>query len=115
MVRNAVWKLVRFLAFRRYDRVVEALSEADERNEWTAERLSEALVPYWAEYGSIEIGPDARSSAHLRIDRHESEWRLAQILLDPNGDRAWHLDLRVDLAASRDAGRPVITLFSISD
>jgi len=115
MVRNAVWKLVRFFAFRQYDRVSEALTEADERNEWTPERLREALAPYWAEYEAIDTGPDARSSAHLQIDRGESEWRLSQILLDPKGDRAWHVRLRVDLPASRDAARPVLTLLSISD
>jgi len=115
MVRNAIWKLVRFLAFRQYDRVAETLTEADERNEWTAERLGETLAPYWAEYDAIEIGPDARSSAHLEIERNASEWRIRQILLDPNGDRSWHLRLRVDLPASRELGQPVLTLLSIRD
>jgi hypothetical protein len=115
MVRNAVWKLVRFLAFQQYDRVVEALLEADEQNEWTPERLRETLAPYWAEYEAIDTGPDARSSTYLQIDRDESEWRLTQILLDPKGDRAWHLRLRVDLPASRNAAQPVLTLLSISD
>jgi superfamily II RNA helicase len=115
MVRNAVWKLVRFLAFGQYDRVAEALREADERSEWTADRLREALEPYWAEYDAIEIGADARSSAHLQIERDASEWRLTQILLDPKGDRAWHLRLRVDLPSSRAAGQPVLELLSIGD
>ncbi len=115
MVRNAVWKLVRFLAFQQYDRVVEALLDADEQNEWTPERLRETLAPYWAEYEAIDTGPDARSSTYLQIDRDESEWRLTQILLDPKGDRAWHLRLRVDLPASRNAAQPVLTLLSISD
>ncbi|HSN82504.1 MAG TPA: DUF3516 domain-containing protein [Polyangiales bacterium] len=115
MVRNAVWKLVRFLAFKQYDRVAETLTEADERNEWTAERLRETLAPYWGEYDAIEIGPDARSSAHLEIERDGSEWRARQILLDPNGDRAWRLGLVVDLPASRELGQPVLRLLSIRD
>lgn len=118
MVRNAVWKIVRFLSFRQYDRVVEALSGAKadaDQDPWTTERLSEALAPYWQEYDAIDIGPDARSSAHLQIERGDSQWRLTQILLDPKGDRAWHLRLRVDLLSSREEGQPVLTLSSISD
>jgi hypothetical protein len=115
MVRNAVWKLVRFLAFQQYGRVVEALTEADAQNGWTEDRLREVLAPYWAEYEAIEIGPDARSSTHLQIERSEREWRLTQILLDPKGDRGWHLRLRVDLAASRDAGEPRLGLLSIGE
>jgi len=115
MVRNAVWKIVRFLAFKQYDRAAEALSEGSEGNEWDAERLSNALTRYWAEYDAIQIGPDARSSAQLKIERSESEWTLTQILLDPDEHRSWHMRIRVDLAASRNAGVPVIAVLSIGD
>ncbi len=115
MVRNAVWKIVRFLAFKQYDRAAEALSEGSEGNEWDAERLSNALTRYWAEYDAIQIGPDARNSAQLKIERSESEWTLTQILLDPDEHRGWHMRIRVDLVASRSAGVPVIALLSIGD
>ena len=113
MVRNAVWKIVRFMAFKQYERAAEALSEASESNEWTAERFAEALAPYWAEYDAIQIGPDARSSAQVQIERSDADWKLTQILLDPDEHRSWHMKFRVDLAASREAAAPQLTLESL--
>ena len=115
MVRNAVWKVVRYLAFKQYDRAAEALAEAHERSYWSAERLEEAMAPYWAEYDAIDIGPDARSAAQLKIERGAETWRITQIILDPNADRSWHMQLEVDLEASRSASQPVLTLKSLGD
>jgi hypothetical protein len=115
MVRNAVWQIVRFVAFKQYDRAAEALSEVSEANEWDYSRFKEALAPYWAEYDAIQIGPDARSSAQLKIEQSESQWTLTQILLDPDEHRSWHMRFEIDLAASREAGVPTVTLLSISD
>jgi hypothetical protein len=115
MVRNAAWQIVRYLAFKQYERAAEALAEASETNDWTAERFAEALAPYWAEYDAIGIGPDARSSAQIQIERGETEWLLSQILLDPDEHRSWHLRFRIDLGASREAGAPVLTLQSVGD
>ena len=115
MVRNAVWKIVRYLAFKRYDRAAEALSESGGEDDWSAERFSETLAPYWAEYDAIDIGPEARSSGQLQIERGDDTWQLTQIILDPNGDRSWHLRFSIDLAASRDAAQPVLKLQSLGD
>jgi hypothetical protein len=114
MVRNAVWKIVRFLAFKQYDRAAEALSDVSEANEWDAARFAEVLEPYWAEYDAIQIGPDARSSAQLKIERRDSEWELTQILLDPDSHRSWHMRFQIDLPASRNTGTPALTLQSIT-
>jgi hypothetical protein len=115
MVRNAAWQVVRFVAFKQYDRAAEVLSEASEANEWDYGRFNEALAPYWAEYDAIQIGPDARSSAQVKIEQRESAWDLTQILLDPEEHRSWHMQFAIDLNASRDAGVPVLTLQTISD
>ncbi|MGB5349813.1 MAG: DUF3516 domain-containing protein, partial [Polyangiales bacterium] len=110
MARNAAWQIVRFLAFKQYERAEEALSEASENNDWTADRFADALAPYWAEYDAIGIGPDARSSAHVQVERRETDWLLTQILLDPDEHRSWHLRFRIDLDASREAGAAVLML-----
>jgi superfamily II RNA helicase len=115
MVRNAAWKIVRFLAFKQYDRAAETLSEVSEANVWDAKSFAEVLAPYWAEYDAIQIGPDARGSAQLKIEQHEGHWDLTQILLDPDAHRSWHMRFRIDLVASREAGQPVLSLLSISD
>ncbi len=115
MVRNAAWKIVRYLAFEQYERAAQALSDANEKSAWTEESLREALVPYWAEYDAIDIGPDARNASQLQIERDQTEWRLTQILLDPNRDRSWRMCFVADLGASRTTGEPVLTLLSVSD
>jgi hypothetical protein len=115
MVRNGAWQIVRFLAFKQYDRAAEALSEVSEASDWDYARFKEALERYWTEYDAIQIGPDARSSAQVQIERHESEWTLTQTLLDPEDHRGWRLRFRIDLSASRQAGVPVLTLQSITD
>ena len=115
MVRNAVWQIVRLVAFKQYERAAEALSEASEANAWTPDRFAEALAPYWAEYDAIQIGPDARSSAQIKIEQRESEWILTQILLDPDEHRSWHMRFTINLPASREAATPAITLETLSD
>ena len=113
MVRNAVWQVVRFLAFKQYDRAAAALGGLSEGNDWTAERLEEALRPYWAEYDAIDIGPDARSSAELTIERTDTAWHLTQTLLDPNRDRSWHLHFHLDLDETRRTNTPTLHLQTI--
>ena len=115
MVRNAVWRIVRCLAFKQYDRAAGALAEAGDPSPWSAEALSEAMAPYWAEYDAVDIGPEARSANQLQIERGDRAWRVTQILLDPKADRSWHLRFDVDLDASRDASQPVLNLVSLSD
>jgi hypothetical protein len=113
MVRNAAWQILRFLAFKQYERAAEALDEASAGNDWPPDRFAETLAPYWAEYDAIGIGPDARSSAQVQIERRENDWLLTQILLDPDEHRSWRLQFRVDLEASREAGAPVLLLESL--
>jgi len=112
MTRNSVWKLVRLLAFKQYDRAAEALADSGDEN-WDADRLREAMTGYWAEYDEIQIGPDARSSEQIDVERRDAEWAFTQILLDPRNDRSWRMVLRIDLDASREAGAPRLSLISI--
>ena len=112
MARNSVWKLVRLLAFKQYDRAAEALADSGDEN-WDADRLREAMTGYWAEYDEIQIGPDARSSGQIDVERRDAEWAFTQILLDPRNDRSWRMVLRIDLDASREAGAPRLSLISI--
>jgi superfamily II RNA helicase len=112
MVRNAIWRVVRQLAFKQYDRAADALAESGDES-WSAERLSETLAPYWAEYDALDIGPDARSASQVQIERGNEAWKVRQILLDPEGHRGFRLRFEVDLAASRDASEPRLTLVEV--
>lgn len=109
LLRNAVFRIVRALSERRHDAALRELSGDD----WTADRLDEAIAPYFAEHESIRTDPRARGTEHTLIDEHEDHWRVRQVLLDPDDHNDWYLDLRVDLDKSDAEHRPVLTLLHL--
>ncbi|SEE32185.1 DEAD/DEAH box helicase [Ruania alba] len=105
LVRNAVFHRVELAAREAYD----SLGALDGAAGWTASRWAEAMDGYWDEYDHLGIGPEARSGSMVRITAGDQEWQVEQVLDDPEGDRDWRLRVRVDLAASAEAGRVVLT------
>jgi hypothetical protein len=104
--------VVQAVAKKDYARAVSQLRvTAGPSESMTAEALEEAMTPYFEEYEEIYTDPSARSPKHLVIEKGDT-WRLRQILVDPSEDYAWALVFQVDLAASREAGVPVIHLRS---
>ncbi|TFV54903.1 DUF3516 domain-containing protein [Mycobacterium sp. PS03-16] len=106
MVRNALFRRVELFARRRWS----ALGELDGGSGWKADDWAEVGEAYFAEHGDVGTGADARGPALLIIDRGADVWRIRQILDDPAGDHDWGFDAEVDLAASDEAGEPVIEL-----
>jgi superfamily II RNA helicase len=112
LVRNAVFSLLRALATRDYEGAAELVASGDD-DYWTAARLEEALRPFYDDHSAIRTDPGARNPAHMRIDRergHEGVWRVDQVLVDPDDHNDWVLEIGVDLARSREASRPRLTL-----
>jgi superfamily II RNA helicase len=106
MVRNALFRRVELFARRRsYD-----LGLIDADSGWTPERWADVVDGYFDEHDAVGTAADARGPALLIIDRQQGLWRVRQILDDPAGDRDWGFDVEVDLAASDEAGEPVIRL-----
>ena len=58
LVRNALFRRVELAALRRWDELGELDAEAG----WDAERVGEALEPYFDEHDEIGTGPDARAA-----------------------------------------------------
>ena len=50
----------------------------------------------------------ARSPLHVRIQTQGESWNVQQILVDPDEHNDWAIDAVVDLALSREAGKPVL-------
>ncbi|MCU1375755.1 MAG: box helicase-like [Actinomycetia bacterium] len=96
MVRNEVFRQVELLARR-------------------AHEDSALLAPYWEVHDSIGIGGDARATALFQLEEGTDVWRVRQVLDDPAGDRDWAARFEVDLAASDEAGAPVVRLVAVSD
>ncbi len=109
MVRNALFRRVELLSRGRYD----ILGELDEAGGWSADRWREAMEPYWAEYDDLGIGAIARSAALVTIGGGDQSWSVRQSFDDPGGDRDWGISADVALAASDDAGEPVIGIVDV--
>ncbi len=110
LVRNALFHRVELAARKRWF----ALGELDADDGWTADRWSEALVPYFAEHGSLGIGPEARSPAMLLVEEHADRWDVRQILDDPDAEHAWAITAVVDLPASVEAGTAVVRIVDVA-
>src|SRR5579875_1527309 len=109
MVRNELFRRVQLAALRNW----AALGELDAAAGFDADAWANALGPYWDEHDAIGTGPDARSSAMLLITETPTEWRVRQILDDPESDHDWGISAVVDLAASDEAGAAVVRVTAV--
>ncbi len=109
LVRNALFRRVELAARRRW----AELGELDAAAGWHAEAWRQALEPYFADHDEIGTGPDARGPQLLVVDEHPGRWVVRQVLDDPAGDHDWAITSEVDLAASDDAGAPVVRVTGV--
>jgi len=82
----------------------------------SAEReMEEAFAPYFEARGRFLLDPEARNRKHTYFGEPEQSAFLpvAQVLVDPEGFNDWEARFRVDLAASREAGKAVLHLVSL--
>jgi superfamily II RNA helicase len=112
-IRAELHKLVAALA-RRDEAAAARLVAPGDGEAWTAERLVEAMAPFWAAHATLLTTPDARRPDRTRIDElAPGKFRAQQVLVDGDGDEDWSLDCLVDLT-DRSAGDPLLALQRIS-
>jgi hypothetical protein len=104
MVRNEMFQRVKLFA----DEDDHALGELDGDAGWDADRWAEVLDAYFEEHEDIDDGPDGRGPNLLIIKELPGKWEVRQIFKDPANHLDWGINAEVDLAASDDAGAPVI-------
>src|SRR5580698_5511749 len=111
-IRAELHKLVGALARRDFAAAARLCAPgAGEGEPWTAERLTEAMAPFWAEHAALLTTPEARRPDRTRIDQVETgKYRAQQVLVDGDGDEDWSLDCIVDLTRPRPDGGPLIEL-----
>ena len=116
-IRTRVFALLRAWSIADDESALAVLdSPADGEGEpWTAARLRAAREAHRAEHGGLRLDPEARNLRHTQVavadDR--ASWRVQQMLVDPAGLNDWVAELEIDLAASRDAGEPVLQLLRL--
>ena len=104
-----MFRRVELAALRR----VEDLATLDADAGWDAGRWQEALAAYFADYDRIGTGGDARNPGLLHIESGDRTWRVRQVFDDPDADHDWGISAVVDLAASDEAGEPVLTVTDV--
>ncbi|MBI3204967.1 MAG: DUF3516 domain-containing protein [Myxococcales bacterium] len=101
LLRNELFRLIRALSRRDF-------AEAETVAGLKAAELERALAPFFEAHAALRTDPDARSPSLLTLETGETRWDFAQVLLDPEDESDWVIVGWVDVAASREAGRPVI-------
>jgi superfamily II RNA helicase len=110
MIRNEVFRFVRALANRRYD---EALEQVE--FDWGVQDLESKMDAYYQDHSRILTDPKARSPQNTRIERVENAltWKVEQILIDSDEHNDWRVEFELDVAKSREQGRPVLKLITV--
>jgi superfamily II RNA helicase len=108
-VRNALFRRVELAALRR----VDLLAELDGDAGWDAAAWDDALQGYFAEYDRVGTGGDARAAGLVHITVGAAQWQVRQVFDDPEGDHDWGITAVVDLAASDEAGEPVVQVVDV--
>jgi len=100
-VRSELHQVVRLLARKAYDDVVEQLGEA---TTLTKDDLEAALAPYWAEHPSLDVTPRARQPVltQLTPGPEDRTWTVRHTLVDSKGEQDWYLEGLVDLRGRDD-------------
>ena len=113
-IRTRIFSFLRGLAI---DELEEALTHLSspldmDGNAWTPDRLGQALDTYFEGHEQICLNPEARNLRHtyVAVSDDKKSWRVSQMLVDPEGHNDWVAEFNVDLAQSRAASEPVISL-----
>ena len=109
LVRNAMFRRVELAARHAYTE----LGKLDAAAGWDADAWQQALAGYFAEYEAIGISQSARGKELFVLRTEPERWWVRQILDDPAGDRDWAITAEIDLAASDEAGEPVVMLTGV--
>ena len=79
---------------------------------WTPDRLKAELESYRAEHDGPRFDPEARNLRHTHVNDEgaPARWVVQQVLVDHEQENAWLAEFDVDLAASREQNRAVVSL-----
>lgn len=119
-IRNAMFRRLQLASIRRVDRLAALDRAASESTDPPTQIVmdeaawSQDLSHYFDDHDEMVLTPDARGPQLLRIEQQADLWRVRQVVLDPDGDLDWGIDAEVPLAASDEAGEPVIVVLGLN-
>jgi len=114
LVRNRIFTFLRGLVIGDYEAALAALSSPNQPGgePWTSIRLRDLVDSYHADHQRICLDPNARNLRHTYVlpSEDKKQWRVQQMLVDPEEHNDWVAEFEVDLAQSRAAKEPVLHL-----
>ncbi|TPV93859.1 MAG: DUF3516 domain-containing protein [Myxococcales bacterium FL481] len=112
-VRAELHQLVAALSRREYD-VVLGYLRPDEEDPWDVTRLETAMSAYYDEHAELVFDHRARLAEHTLITTQgDHQWRVRQILVDPNDDKDWCVEASIDLRDDTNPAGPLLVLRKI--
>jgi len=112
-IRSELHLLLGRLAARDWQGAAEAVRQTEDQ-EWDKKRFAADMAPYFEEYSSIVLTPQARlpDKTVLR-EEQPGQWSFQHRIVDPEDHQDWALIGEVDLTGEVDETRPLITLVRI--
>ena len=120
LVRTAVFLFLQDVAARDWEAAALRLAPVDATVDEAA-RLAEArriereFVPYFEAHGRFRLDPEGRAAPHTHWDedRAAGEIRVAQMLIDGEGNNDWEAAFTVSLAQSRAENRAAVVFGAV--
>jgi hypothetical protein len=115
MVRNAMFHRVELASRDAWEALgelearVAELTDPPRKVLLSADAWNDALGAYYDDHDAIATDQAARSPAMLQIEKVPGEWRVRQVVVDPDGDLDWGITAVIDLDASDAVGAAVVT------
>ena len=117
LVREKSLVALKHLAYDDIDTFLAQFKQNDiQGNAWTRSRLDPAIDAYFDEgHYSMRLDPEARNVKHTQIDESagDKQWKVTQIICDPDDKNDWAFTVLVDLEASDQQETPVFVLDSL--
>ena len=118
LIRNRVFAFLRDLTNGDFEQALPRLASLHDADSglWTPERLRQALDSYLTDHGRLCLDANARNVRHTHVVPSEDKlcWRVQQMLIDPDEHNDWVAEFDVNLAGSRTAGEPILSLRRIA-
>jgi superfamily II RNA helicase len=113
-IRNRIFTFLRGSVIGDFAEAIGYLSSPNDADgqPWTPERLQQALDAFYVEHERICLDPNARNARHtyVTVSEDKKNWRVQQMLVDPEEHNDWVVEFAVDLAESRKSEEPHLIL-----
>jgi hypothetical protein len=113
-IRVRIFSFLRGLANDDYEQALGHLTSPNDPDgqPWTGDRLKKAMEEYHAEHQYICLDPNARNLRHTYVipSEDKQDWKVQQMLIDPEEHNDWVAEFELDLAQSRARNEPALRL-----